>query len=512
MGTIALIYEARWLIASTLLAVWVALKVKQYYRLRHFKGPFGAGWFEIWHGLAYLSENSHMWFKEATDKYGPIARIGPNELITTSIELLTHINGARNKYTRTRWWYIIGRFQPNRDNIFSEMDENVHTKRRAQMAGGYSGKENHELESSVDMHVLELIELIRTKYCSTEAKACPFDLAKKAQYFALDVISHIGFGEPFGDLRQDQDVNRYLEDLENGTKASSYILGLGLSVFVLGTPLMHLLGRSDKAKTGFGAMTGNTRKIITKRLEDDPDMSKGRDMLSSWFRHGLNKEQLVTESIFQLIAGAETTATSIRSIMLYILTHPRVYARLQAEVDAVVKDGSAKPYPSVVSIATQRQLTYLWACCKEGMRMHPPVTNSSQKQVPPEGDTVMVEGKTIYLPGGTNVGYCVWGLNRDQKIFGADADYYRPERWLTEEDPKKLAQMNQVHEMLFGYGKYQCLGKPIALMEIGKMIFELMRNFDWCLANPEEPWREKCASGIFMTHDFLVEATERSVC
>ncbi|KAK3355720.1 cytochrome P450 [Neurospora tetraspora] len=511
MGAAAVLYEARWFLAFVVLAIWVVLKIKQYYRLRHFKGPFGTGWFEIWHGFAYFSNNSHMKFKEATDRYGPIARIGPNELMTTSIELLAHINGARNRYTRTRWWYLVGRFQPNRDTIFSEVDEAIHTKRRAQMAGGYSGKENPDLESSVDIHVAELVQLIRTKYCSTETKINPFDLAKKTQYLAIDVISHIGFGEPFGDLLSDQDVNGYIEDVDKGTKALAYLLAFGLTELALGTPLMYLLGRSEKAKTGFGAMTANTRRIISKRLEDDPDMSKGTDMLASWFRHGLDKEQLVTESILQLMAGAETAATSMRSIMLYLLTHPRVYARLQAEVDAAVKDGRAAPYPSVVSNATQRQLPYLWACCKEGMRMHPPVTNSSQKKVPPEGDTVMVEGKTVYLPGGTNIGYCVWGLNRDQKIFGADADYYRPERWLNEEDPKKLAQMNQVHEMLFGYGKYQCLGKPIALMEIGKAIFELMRNFDWSVTNVAEPWKETNIGAVFRTDDFLVEATERSV-
>ena len=67
---------------------------------------------------------------------GPIARIGPNDLITTSLELLTHINGTSNRYTKTRWWYILGRFQPGTDTIFSELDEDIHTKRRAQMAGG----------------------------------------------------------------------------------------------------------------------------------------------------------------------------------------------------------------------------------------------------------------------------------------------------------------------------------------------------------------------------------------
>lgn len=337
----------------------------------------------------------------------------------------------------------------------------------------YSGRENPELESSVDVHVAELVQLIRSKYCSTETKSNPFDLGKKTQYLALDVISHIGFGEPFGDLLADQDVGGYIEDAENGVTKSVYLVGLGLSQLALGTPLLYLFGRSEKLKKGFGAMISNTRKVIFKRVEDDPDMSKGRDMLASWFRHGLTKEQLVTESIFQVIAGSETAATSMRSIMLYILTHPRVYVKLQAEVDAAVKDGRAPSYPGIVPNATQRQLPYLWACCKEGLRMHPSVTNPSGKQVPPEGDTVVVDGKTVYLPGGTNVNICVMGMFRNKKIFGEDADYYRPERWLTEQDPKKLAQMNLAHDLLFGYGKWQCLGKPIALMEIGKTVFEV---------------------------------------
>lgn len=82
MGVAALIYEARWLLTSVALAIWVALKIKQYYRLRHFKGPFGTGWFEIWHGLAYLSENSHLKFKEATDKYGMPAVFEPSYVCT----------------------------------------------------------------------------------------------------------------------------------------------------------------------------------------------------------------------------------------------------------------------------------------------------------------------------------------------------------------------------------------------------------------------------------------------
>jgi hypothetical protein len=48
-----------------------------------------------------------------------------------------------------------------------------------------------------------------------------------------------------------------------------------------------------------------------------------------------------------------------------------------------------------------------------------------------------------------------------------------PERWLLEKDEKKMSEMNRTHELIFGYGKYQCLGKPIALMEISKVVFEV---------------------------------------
>ena len=56
--------------------------------------------------------------------------------MTSSPELIAHINGVRQKYTRTRWWYILGRFTPDRETLLSELETTVHQKRRAQMVGG----------------------------------------------------------------------------------------------------------------------------------------------------------------------------------------------------------------------------------------------------------------------------------------------------------------------------------------------------------------------------------------
>jgi cytochrome P450 len=104
------------------------------------------------------------------------------------------------------------------------------------------------------------------------------------------------------------------------------------------------------------------------------------------------------------------------------------------------------------------------------------VTDLVPKLVPEGGDTVVINGKLVFLPGGTNIGYCVWGLNRDKMIFGEDADHFRPERWLPRDDDYdqgRLDDMRRTTELIFGYGKYQCLGKPIAWMEITKVIFEV---------------------------------------
>jgi cytochrome P450 len=57
-------------------------------------------------------------------------------------------------------------------------------------------------------------------------------------------------------------------------------------------------------------------------------------------------------------------------------------------------------------------------------------------------------------------------------MYGADADIFRPERWL-EASGEKLEAMKRSSELVFGYGKYGCLGKTIAFLELNKVIAEV---------------------------------------
>ena len=287
----------------------------------------------------------------------------------------------------------------------------------------YSGKENLALESDIDARVQELLSLIRTKYLSTLVRSVPMDLGRKIQYFTLDVISTIGFGQPFGDLKADADLNDYIKSGEEGLTIVTISAALGLTPYLQWPPIARFLGPSEKDKSGFGRMMGTARTLIDTRLEKSThDRS---DMLASFMRHGLTKDDLFSEAVLQILAGADTTATAIRCIMLYLIAHPRVYNKLQAEIGDAVSSGIAPRSPGIVSDATLRNLPYLQAVVREGLRVHPPVTDPVPKLVPKGGDHVAIDGKQYFLPGGTNISYNAWGVHRSKETFGEDAEQFR---------------------------------------------------------------------------------------
>lgn len=123
--------------------------------------------------------------------------------------------------------------------------------------------------------------------------------------------------------------------------------------------------------------------------------------------------------------------------------------------------------------------------------MLPPATGFLGKRVPDGGDWAeadVVRGavgggggfatpkKRVFLPGGTRVGSSVFGLMRRRDIWGDDAECFRPERWLEAgagENDERGRTMREALDWCFGFGKYQCLGKAVAWMELDKAVFEV---------------------------------------
>lgn len=196
-----------------------------------------------------------------------------------------------------------------------------------------------------------------------------------------------------------------------------------------------------------------------------PNAEPRADMIGSFIRHGLSQEQASRESLLNVVAGGDTTATTIRMVMLCLLTNPVAYRKLQQEIDNVISAGTIS---SPVTDTEARKLPYLQAIIQEGLRIKAPAAGPLFKQVPEEGD--YIDGK--FIPGGTQIGTSPFSIYHSKEIFGQDASIFRPERWLNA-DPALLEVMSETVSLVFSSGKWQCIGKPVAMMELNKIFVEV---------------------------------------
>ena len=202
-------------------------------------------------------------------------------------------------------------------------------------------------------------------------------------------------------------------------------------------------------------------------------------MLGSFIRHGLSKKEASGEALLQVVAGTDTTATGLKTIVLHATTHPEIYRKLQTEIEEGISQGLIS---SPIKDAEARRLPFLQSVIKEGLRIRSPAGGAFFKTVPRGGDVL----GGYFLPEGTEVGVSHLSFLHSKQIFGDDAEVFRPERWL-EAEPEQLGKMNSVVDLIFHSGKYQCLGKSVALMEYNKIFVELFKTFEFSVVNAEKP-------------------------
>jgi hypothetical protein len=107
-----------------------------------------------------------------------------------------------------------------------------------------------------------LIELIDSKYISTDAEYKPVDFGRKAQYFTLDVITTVAYGFPFGFLETDSDVYQYIETSEKVVPAAMVVTVFPWLNHILTSSFMERLLPSAADPVGFGKIIGFVPLLI----------------------------------------------------------------------------------------------------------------------------------------------------------------------------------------------------------------------------------------------------------
>ncbi|MCJ1269296.1 hypothetical protein MMC22_009187 [Lobaria immixta] len=475
----------------------------QYVRLRQFKGPQTVGFSKIWLLRSVTSGMMHHHFLQVNRKYGSTARIGPQTLLTCDVELIHRMNAPRSSYRRSDW-YTGSRFVPGEDSLLSEVDEAQHKKLRAAMTPAYAINGNDALEHGIDRQLTTLLDLIKSKYVSPSSSTSTLmDWGMKASFFTVDSITDVTFGEPVGDLAEDADKFEFLSNTESSLPIVSVFTCYTWMLKLLQIPVFHkLIAPSPEERSGFGRIMGFARDAVRQRF--GPTKVVRQDMLGAFIRHGLSQSEAEANGILQLVAGSDPVATTLRAAVLYISTRPAVLSALRSELyKHNLKPNS--PATSIISNKEARAIPYLVACVKEVLRIHPPIVGLLEKQVGPQGDT-LPDGRSI--PSNTKIGVSIWAIQRDQHVYGEDADVFRPERWLEVVEEERRRRMERSLGLVFSGGRFTCIGKELAITQCLKVLAELFSRFDIEIVNPERPWHS-VAYGIFCQYDQWVRIAER---
>ena len=289
------------------------------------------------------------------------------------------------------------------------------------------------------------------------------DIAEVTRFFTLDVLSTIAFGRPFGFMAANKDLWDYNKESAN------FILILGLVTnhkffrWIFFNPLFQAVAApKDTDKIGMGPMMAFAKKAVGERF--GPDKKVKKDMLGYFVEKGLTQVQCEVEAELQIIAGSDSTTTVLRSTMFLLIANPVAYNKLRAEIDTNAGNMS---YP-IVKYSEAQKLPYLIACLWEGLRVWPPLFGMKGKCSPPGGETF----KGVFYPEGIEMSICDEAMCRNEEVFGKDAQVFRPERWI-EADEETRKKYMRVVDSIFGSGRFLCLGRHIAMMELHKTFVEV---------------------------------------
>ena len=176
----------------------------------------------------------------------------------------------------------------------------------------------------------------------------------------------------------------------------------------------------------------------------------------------LSIDYVKAESMLVLLAGSDTTGTALQTLILHILSSPRIYTRLMQEIDTATTSANFSlagipQYDDVI-----QHCPFYIACVKESLRLYPPALGLMPRIISKGG----VELCGRWIPEGTEVTSTAWTINRDIGVYGSDVGVYRPERWL--EDGEEEIKAYHKSALWFSYGSRVCLGKDLALLELYK--------------------------------------------
>ena len=221
-----------------------------------------------------------------------------------------------------------------------------------------------------------------------------------------------------------------------------------------------------------------SREKVMKRIKLKTDR---KDFIHYIMKQGevydLKQDEIIVNAALFIVAGSETTASSLSSLANNLLRHPDKYEKLKKEIREAFKSEEE------ICLEKIMELEYLTACIEENLRIFPPAPIGFLRSINPGGDTI--DG--VFVPGGTSVSVSTWCSHHSPENF-KEPDSFIPERWL--EDNKEFRDDKRLASRPFSMGPRGCIGKDLSYMEMRLVLARMIYSYDLRYPNddPRTAW------------------------
>ena len=200
---------------------------------------------------------------------------------------------------------------------------------------------------------------------------------------------------------------------------------------------------------------------------------------------GMSDAQLAKEIMTLVVAGHETTASTLNWTWYLLSQHPEAEAKLAGELDSLL--GSELP-----SVDDMQKFTYTRKVIDEALRLYPPGWLMTRKAIRDDhlGD--------YFVPAGTEIYISPYYIQRNPRFWEAP-DRFEPDRF----DAEGSLGQSSMTMLPFSVGPRNCIGEHLARMEMQIHVMMIGKRLRLRYVESEPP---VLAAGVNLlsAHDFVM--------
>ncbi|GBF79612.1 cytochrome P450 [Aphanothece sacrum] len=370
--------------------------------------------------------------------------------------MVSHPQAVRELFTADTQQFDAGRTNNLLGSLFGDrsivmLDGDRHKRERKLLMPPFHGERLQTYAQSISN--------IAHKIGSQWQKNKPFIVRQAMQEITLEVIIQVVFGLKEGERYQQLKplVTEMLDSLSSPFEASFMFFKFLQKPWIPGSPWRKMKQATKKIYA-----------LLAAEIEDrrnHPELM-GDDILSLMMvardeaGEPMSDQELKDEMMILLVAGHETTATTLAWAFYWVHHLPEVKNKLLEELANLGEN----PNPM-----TMAKLPYLSAVCQETLRIYPVglltfgrITNSPVSIMEHEFDP------EIMLAG------CIYLTHHREDLY-PNSKQFKPERFLER-------QYSAYEFYPFGGGNRLCIGYALALLEMKLVLATILSNYELNLA------------------------------